>query len=84
MLLDTDKNRLFNMLEAAAEALAYARERGRAAHPEIPWRDMVDMRNHLVHAYFDVNLDIVWRTAEGFLPKLIGQLQAITDNDTPN
>jgi uncharacterized protein with HEPN domain len=29
---------------------------------EIPWQDIIDMRNHLIHAYFDVDLDIVWDT----------------------
>ena len=33
------------------------------------------MRNRLVHAYFDINLDIVWMTVQEDLPKLIGLLE---------
>ena len=33
-----------------------------ASHPELPWLDMRDMRNRMIHAYFDVNITIVWNT----------------------
>jgi uncharacterized protein with HEPN domain len=33
-----------------------------AQHPELPWDDMRDMRNIVIHAYFDVDLEIVWQT----------------------
>ena len=38
--------------------------------------DIIGMRHRLVHAYFDINLDIVWRTVEGDLPALIVSLEA--------
>lgn len=41
-----------------------------AAHPEIPWRDIKDMRNLLAHAYDVVRLDIVWETATRDVPPL--------------
>lgn len=37
----------------------------------IPFSKMVSMRNHLIHAYFDVDLDIVWTTIEDDLPSLL-------------
>lgn len=49
----------------------------RTAHPEIPWRAIVAMRNRLIHAYFDVSLDIVWATIQDELPILIRQLQGL-------
>lgn len=42
--------------------------------PEIPWDDIISMRHRLVHAYFDINLDILWRTIEDDLPPLIALL----------
>jgi uncharacterized protein with HEPN domain len=48
-----------------------------AAYPEIPWQDMRDMRNILMHEYFGVNLRIVWNTIQIYLPPLIIQLQRI-------
>ena len=35
------------------------------------------MRNRLIHAYFDVNLDIVWQTVKTDLPDLIKALEKI-------
>ena len=50
-----------------------------AAHPEIPWQDMRDMRNIITHQYFGVNLRIIWDTIQLDLPPLIPQLQHILD-----
>ncbi len=45
-----------------------------AAHPGIPWGEMVAMRNALVHDYGGVDADEVWRTVERDLPPLKQQL----------
>lgn len=47
----------------------------RASLPDIPWRDMRNMRNIVVHAYFGVDLDILWETATNDLPGLIETLE---------
>jgi uncharacterized protein with HEPN domain len=49
----------------------------RQAHPEVPWRQMVAMRNVLIHGYFDIDVDLVWSVAENDLPKLAAQVRAI-------
>jgi uncharacterized protein with HEPN domain len=46
-------------------------------YPQIPWRQMIAMRNRLIHAYFDVDHDIVWVTATQRLPLLIPELEMI-------
>jgi uncharacterized protein with HEPN domain len=43
--------------------------------PKIPWGNIVGMRNRLIHAYFDINLDILWMTVTEDLPPLITELQ---------
>lgn len=48
---------------------------GRAACPGVSWQDIVAMRNRLIHAYFDINLDIVWNTLTQDLPLLIVELE---------
>jgi len=48
-----------------------------AAHPEIPWNDMRDMRNRMIHAYFDVNISIVWNTVKNDLPPLKQQIEQL-------
>jgi uncharacterized protein with HEPN domain len=45
--------------------------------PEAPWEDIIGMRHRLVHAYFDINLDILWQTIEQDLPALIPVLEAM-------
>ena len=45
--------------------------------PEIPWQAIVAMRNRLVHAYFSINLDIVWQTVQNDLPMLISKLEPV-------
>ena len=46
-------------------------------YPGIPWRDIIGMRNRLVHVYFDVDLDLVWDTIRTDLPPLIVELERV-------
>jgi uncharacterized protein with HEPN domain len=59
--------------EAASKISADVQE----AHPEVPWPQIIGMRNRIIHAYFEVNLDILWETATDRIPELIGQLEEI-------
>jgi uncharacterized protein with HEPN domain len=47
------------------------------AHPEVPWRSMRGMRNRMAHGYFDIDLHVVWDTAQEWLPELLKQLPAV-------
>ncbi len=49
--------------------------------PGIPWDDIIGMRHRLVHAYFDINLDIVWRTVRDDLPPLIAELERVKPSE---
>ena len=42
----------------------------RRNHPEIPFRDIIDMRNILIHNYTDVDIKVVWETCKKNLPEL--------------
>ena len=44
-------------------------------HPELPWREMRDMRNIVVHEYFGVDNRVVWETLQKNLPPLLLQLR---------
>ena len=50
--------------------------------PDIPWGEVVGMRNRLVHAYFEVDIGLVWRTVQEDLPPLIAQLERIVPPDS--
>jgi uncharacterized protein with HEPN domain len=41
------------------------------------------MRHRLVHAYFDINLDILWRTVQGDRPPLVSALESVLAKDEP-
>lgn len=63
------------MGEAASRVSPECQER----NASIPWREMIGMRNRMVHAYFDVDLDIVWQVTTQDLPQLLTSVeQAIT------
>ena len=82
--LDTDvqlRMALLRVLEVIGEAANKVTPEMRAAHPEIPWPKVVGIRNRLIHAYFEVDLDIVWKTAAESLLELVPMLQAILGTD---
>ena len=66
-------------IEIIGEAARGLTEELRQAHPEVPWRRMVAMRNVLIHGYFDIDVDLVWSVAENDLPKLAAQVRAILE-----
>ena len=47
------------------------------SHPEIPWREMADLRNTIVHEYFGVSEKIIWETIQTDLPGLLSSLRKI-------
>jgi uncharacterized protein with HEPN domain len=44
---------------------------------QIPWPNIIGMRNRLIHAYFDINLDILWKTVTEDIPHLIDNLEKV-------
>ncbi len=59
--------------EAASRVSAVCKE----TYPEIPWSQIIGMRNRLVHVYFDINLERVWETVQQDVPRLISQLESL-------
>jgi uncharacterized protein with HEPN domain len=64
-------------IEIIGEAAFQTSESTRAQVPEIPWEDIVGMRHRLVHAYFDINLDVLWKTVQGDMVPLISRLEQV-------
>lgn len=64
-------------LEVLGEAAARVTAETRAALPDVPWREMVGMRNRIVHEYFQMDLDVLWDVVHGELPPLITRLADI-------
>jgi uncharacterized protein with HEPN domain len=68
---------LLRWIETIGEAANHVDPDVQAAHPEVPWRDVVGLRNRVVHSYFEVDLDILWNVATVEVPKLVPQVEAI-------
>ncbi len=64
-------------VEIVGEAAAQVRVEVRQANPDIPWREIVGMRNRLVHGYFDIDLPLVWDTVRQDIPDLIDRLEPL-------
>ena len=69
-------------IEIVGEAASKVSIELRAEITIIPWSDIVAMRNRLIHAYFEINLDIVWQTVTNELPSLVAELEkALSSSD---
>ncbi|VVB93259.1 Uncharacterised protein [uncultured archaeon] len=68
---------IIRRLEIIGEAARRIPEETRAAYPDLPWSDMVGMRNIMIHEYDDVDLVIVWETVHNDLLPLIDALEKI-------
>lgn len=66
-------------IEIIGEAANQISETTRAQLQGIPWEDIIGMRHRLVHAYFDINLDILWQTTQEDLPALIAVLEPLLE-----
>jgi len=53
-------------------------------HDAVPWREISDMRNFIVHSYHQVDLQIVWNTIQQDLPELVGPLTDILRGNDGN
>lgn len=62
------------------EALGCLSESFREKHPHLPYSEAKDMRNFIMHEYFGINYEILWRTCVENLPELKEQLEAIQKN----
>ena len=79
---DLDRDRIWALglvkcVEIVGEAASRIGKDLQARHPQIPWAQIVAMRNRLVHAYFDVDLDQVWKAATEDMPELAAELEKV-------
>ncbi len=82
--LDTNRElvlALVKCIEIIGEAATRISNESREALPQIPWSNIIGMRNRLIHAYFDINLDILWKTVIEDLQPLIFELEKILKSE---
>ncbi|MFH0824406.1 MAG: HepT-like ribonuclease domain-containing protein [Pseudomonadota bacterium] len=79
--LDTDELLslgLTRLFEIIGEAAAHVSVATRGKYAEIPWAQIIGMRNRLIHGYDIVDTDVIWQTITEDLPVLVKSLQRAT------
>lgn len=76
--LDSDRKlflALTRLVELVGEASARVDAATRARYPAIPWRAIKETRNRLIHAYDDIDPDVLWQIVRTDLPALVRALE---------
>ena len=80
--LDTDRMlflSLVHLLEIIGEAAVGVSSEFKEKYPQIRWRNIVGMRNRLIHGYYDINKNVVWKTVKEDIPPLNADLGKIIE-----
>jgi len=73
---------LVKCLEIVGEAAGQLSSDLRERHATIPWGQIIGMRNRLVHAYFDIDYEQVWKALTEDLPPLVKQWERILADES--
>jgi uncharacterized protein with HEPN domain len=68
--------------EVIGEAVGKLPDKLKQRHPAIEWQDIKDFRNLLIHEYFGIDLEIVWRIIQDDLPALMNAVREIVHTET--
>jgi uncharacterized protein with HEPN domain len=68
---------LVRLLEIIGEAASRVSKSRGEIIPQIPWIEIVAMRNRLIHGYDQIDLNVVWDVVQNDLPPLVEELRKI-------
>ena len=71
---------LIKEVEIIGEAATRVSQELADANPQIPWAKAAGMRNRLIHAYFDIDFDILWETVVTAVPALATELERLLES----
>ena len=74
---DRTASAVFRKFEIVGEAAKGIPEEIRLGYPQVPWKEMAGMRDRLIHAYFGIDYQLVWRTIKERLPKIKPEISRI-------
>ncbi len=70
---------MVRLVEIIGEAWGNFSVELRQRYPAVPWRAAAGMRNRVIHGYFDIDIEVVWATAERDVPTLARSVQTIVN-----
>ena len=82
--LDTDRKlnlSMVHLLEIIGEAAVGVSKELSEKYPKVPWKFIAGMRNRLIHGYYDIDLDIVWKTVKEEISPLVDELEKLIENE---
>lgn len=68
-------------IEVIGEAAVRVSDEFVAQHPEIPWRQIVGMRNRMIHGYDDIVLSVVWEVLRTHIPDLLRLVEPLVPSE---
>ncbi|MEK9143250.1 MAG: DUF86 domain-containing protein [Patescibacteria group bacterium] len=68
-------------IEIIGEAAAKIPPETRLHHPETPWKKIIGARNKVIHEYFGIDVEILWKTIQEDIPLLKEKVSTITKAD---
>jgi uncharacterized protein with HEPN domain len=68
---------VLHQLLIIGEAASKTSEACRTKYPDLPWKEMIGLRNILIHEYFRVDLTRIWKVLQENLPALVKRLESI-------
>lgn len=77
MASSRDQDAILRQLTIAGEAAKRVSDEFRTSHPEVPWRRVAGFRDVVVHDYFKVDIEEVWRIVQGDVPALIAIIEPL-------
>ena len=70
---------LERFVEVIGEAAGRLSDETRDASPQVPWSEIIALRNRLIHGYFAVDHDILWTVIQDDIPELTAVLEDLVD-----
>jgi uncharacterized protein with HEPN domain len=64
-------------IQIIGEAARCISDEFKQRHPEIPWRRIIGMRHHLVHEYFNIDIEQIWQVVEVDIPALLPLIEPL-------